>query len=79
MNPCWPYRAVVLHNTISQTNAETTSGRVVAFDPKDKNRRTQTSYTSTDPRDLNGPPYGVAERVFDAYDIEACSLQREDS
>lgn len=48
-------------------------------DPEDKSKRIQTKYVSTDPRDLNGPPYGVAENVFDDYDIEACSVEREGS
>ena len=48
-------------------------------DPEDKTKRIQTKYVSTDPRDLNGPPYGVAENVFDEYDIEACSVEREGS
>jgi hypothetical protein len=26
---------------------------------------------------LNGPPYAVAENVFDEYDIEGCSVTRE--
>jgi hypothetical protein len=47
-------------------------------DPTDNTRRIRTHYVSTDPRDLNGPPYGVAERVFDEYDMEGCSLQREE-
>ncbi len=46
-------------------------------DPKDKTKRIQTKYVSTDPRDLNGPPYGVAESVFNEYDMEACSLERD--
>ncbi len=46
-------------------------------DLKDKTKRIQTTYVSTDPRDLNGPPYGVMESVFDEYDIEACSVERE--
>lgn len=29
---------------------------------------------SSDPRDLNGPPYSVAEVVFDEYDLDACTL-----
>lgn len=27
---------------------------------------------STDPRDLHGPPYGVAEHVLDEYDFGGC-------
>ena len=46
-------------------------------DPKDKTKHIQTPFVSIDPRDLNGPPYGVAESVFDEYDMEACSLERE--
>ena len=38
-------------------------------------KRIETRYASTDPRDLNGPPYGVAESVFDEYDVESCSLE----
>jgi len=29
-------------------------------------------FISTDPRDLTGPPYEVAEYVFDEYDLEGC-------
>ena len=47
-------------------------------DPEDETKRIQTSYISNDPRDLNGPPYGVVESVFDEYDIETCSIERED-
>ena len=47
------------------------------IDPKDKKKRIQTTYVSTDPRDLNGPPYGVVESAFDEYDIEACSVEPE--
>ena len=47
--------------------------------PSDKTKRIQTAYISDDPRDLNGPPYGVAESVFDEYDMEACSIERDDS
>lgn len=25
------------------------------------------------PQDLSGPPYSIAEHVFDEYDLEACS------
>jgi hypothetical protein len=46
-------------------------------DPNDKTKWIQTKYLSTDFRDLNGPPYGVAESVFDEYDMEACSVERE--
>ena len=46
----------------------------VETDPTDKSRRTETRFISDDSRDLNGPPYGVAESVFDEYDIEACTV-----
>ena len=46
-------------------------------DPSDKSKRIQTRYVSDDPRDLNGPPYGVVESVFDEYDIEGCSIQQD--
>lgn len=49
----------------------------VVVDPADNTKRTESRHISTDSRDLNGPPYGVAESVFDAYDIEACSLKHE--
>ena len=32
----------------------------------------QESFTSDDPRDLAGPPYMVAEHVFDEYSIDGC-------
>jgi hypothetical protein len=47
----------------------------VAINDNDPTRRTTTRYLSDDPRDLNGPPYGVSECVFDEYDQEACSLE----
>ncbi|GHU05174.1 hypothetical protein FACS1894158_07180 [Betaproteobacteria bacterium] len=28
-------------------------------------------------QDLNGPPYGVVESVFDEYDVEGCTLKPE--
>lgn len=46
----------------------------VETDPTDISKRTETRFISDDPRDLNGPPYGVAESVFDEYDIEACTV-----
>jgi hypothetical protein len=48
------------------------------MDPNDKTKRIQTKFVSTDPRDLNGPPYGVAEIVFDEYAMEGCSLAKDD-
>lgn len=34
----------------------------------------ETRYIIDDPRDLLGPPYSIAEEVFDEYDFEACEL-----
>ena len=31
-----------------------------------------------DVRYYNGPPYSIAESVFDEYDIEGCSLDRNE-
>jgi hypothetical protein len=33
----------------------------------------QERYMSEDPRDLNGPPYGVTEQVFDENDLGGCT------
>lgn len=46
-------------------------------DPSEKSKRIQTRYVSDDPRDLNGPPYGVVESVFDEYAMEGCSMRQE--
>jgi hypothetical protein len=50
---------------------------LVERDPADKSRVKETRFISDDPRDLNGPPYGVAENVFDEYDVEGCTLEPE--
>lgn len=34
--------------------------------------RSEECFTSDDPHDLVGPPYVVAEQVFDEYDLEGC-------
>jgi hypothetical protein len=47
----------------------------VERDAADKTKRVETRFISDDPRDLNGPPYGVAENVFDEYDVEVCTLK----
>jgi len=49
----------------------------VEIDPGDKSKRIETRFISNDPRDLNGPPYGIAESVFDEYDLEGCTLKPE--
>lgn len=36
-------------------------------------RQVKETFISDDPRDLNGPPYGVVEYVFDEYDLDGCS------
>ena len=51
----------------------------ISVDPEDKSKRVERRFLSEDPRDLNGPPYGVLESVFDENDIEACSVMRDDS
>lgn len=51
----------------------------ISIDPSDKTKRTERRLLSDDPVDLNGPPYGVLESVFDENDIEACSVQPEDT
>jgi hypothetical protein len=49
------------------------------IDSNDRTKRIQIAYISDDPRDLNGPPFGVVERVFDEYDMDACSTERDDA
>ena len=39
---------------------------------KETGEDVQESFTSDDPRDLAGPPYIIAEHVFDEYSIEGC-------
>lgn len=34
--------------------------------------RREERFMSSDPRDLLGPPYSVAEHVFDEYDLDGC-------
>jgi hypothetical protein len=34
--------------------------------------RHEERFMSNDPRDLLGPPYSVAEHVFDEYDFDGC-------
>jgi hypothetical protein len=43
----------------------------------DKTKRTETRFISDDPGDLDGPPYGVDETVFDEYDIDSCSIEQK--
>jgi hypothetical protein len=46
--------------------------------PSDSSKTPRTRrYVTTDPSWLSGPPYQVAEAVFDEYDIEGCSLTQE--
>ena len=40
--------------------------------------RVQETFISDDPRDLIGPPYSVAELVFDEYDLDGCSTCADD-
>ena len=41
--------------------------------------RHEERFTSTDPRDLIGPPYGVVEHVFDEYDLGGCYTTAEEA
>ncbi|UJS24606.1 hypothetical protein [Thiothrix winogradskyi] len=43
-----------------------------------KGERMQETFISDDPRDLIGPPYSVAELVFDEYDLDGCSTDPDD-
>jgi hypothetical protein len=53
---------------------------VISLEPRetvrvhyDENReRHEERFMSNDPRDLLGPPYRVAEYVFDEYDFDGC-------
>jgi hypothetical protein len=36
-------------------------------------QRHEERFVNNDPQDLHGPPYGVAERVFDEYDFGGCA------
>jgi hypothetical protein len=40
--------------------------------------RIEESFLSDDPRDLAGPPYMVAEHVFDEYDLEGCYITADE-
>lgn len=40
-------------------------------------KRTTTEVVTDDPSWFIGPPYTVAEQVFDEFDIEGCSLDPE--
>jgi hypothetical protein len=40
--------------------------------------RIEEGFLSDDPHDLAGPPYMVAEHVFDEYDIEGCYPTADD-
>lgn len=42
----------------------------VRFD--DSGERIEERFISDDPGDLAGPPYMVAEHVFNEYDLEGC-------
>jgi hypothetical protein len=50
-------------------------GEVVEVSQGAQSRR----YVTDDPRWFNGPPYAVAEMIFDEYDQPACSKTQESS
>lgn len=39
---------------------------------RESGERSEESFISNDAQDLVGPPYSVAEHVFDEYDIKGC-------
>ena len=47
-------------------------------DLNDRTKRVEQRQMTEDPDWLIGPPYKVAESVFDEYDVEACRLAPED-
>jgi hypothetical protein len=47
------------------------------LDPDNPARRVEIKCVSSDPRDLNGPPYGIVESVLDEYDLDACTTEPE--
>lgn len=50
----------------------------ISDDPNDPSKRIEHRQMTDDPSWLVGPPYKVAESVFDEYDIEGCSIEPED-
>ena len=56
------------------------SHEVVALvaSPEDRSKLTEQRHATDDPSWLIGPPYDVAEYVFDEDSIQGCSLARED-
>jgi hypothetical protein len=40
--------------------------------------QTEESFVSNDPLDLLGPPYMVAEHVFDEYDLDGCYVTKDE-
>jgi hypothetical protein len=44
----------------------------------ERGERIEERFTSDDPRDLAGPPYMVAEQVFDEYDLAGCYTTADD-
>jgi hypothetical protein len=49
----------------------------VTSDARGYGARTERRYMTDDTSWHSGPPYAIAESVFDEYDLEACSLLRE--
>ena len=50
---------------------------MVRLEPNPPGKYIETRFISDDPKDLNGPPFGVTEVVFDEYDLEACTTKPE--
>ena len=47
-------------------------------DPERLGKHIERRYTKDDPTWYNGPPYAVAEQVFDEHSLEACFLTSEE-
>ena len=45
---------------------------------KDDSGKNEEHFMSDDPRDLIGPPYKVAEHVFDEYGMDGCYATAEE-
>ena len=50
----------------------------IEVDPQDRTKQTERRYMTNDPDWLIGPPYKVAESVFDEYDLDGCALVPEE-
>jgi hypothetical protein len=51
---------------------------IYGLDPSIAGPCNETRHITDHPSWLNGPPYAVAESVFDEYDLGGCSIEREE-